>query len=165
MPREPKIPMSPSELPQQRLNLVVDLPPRPDVEIVVGYGMFPEEGMRRRPWPRSPDMLVNVEWAETPAHNGINVFYIEGRKRYWVLWNRWLDDNSWKQLWRWQAVGYCRRRKSIDRRTAAIHLLMTYLELDGTAYENDGDDWINEAGLLSVEEVRAIARSVRDKKR
>jgi hypothetical protein len=154
--------MRPQERPQQRVNLVVELPPRPDVQFVVGYDVYPEQGMRKRPWPRSPHLLVNVEWAETPMNNGINGFYIEGRRRFWMLWNRWLDDNAWTPRWRWISAGYC-PRKGVDRHTAGIHLLMAYLEMDGTAYSEDSDHWINETGLLSVEELRAIAHVMRAK--
>jgi hypothetical protein len=92
-------------------------------------------------------------------NNGVNAFYIEGRRSHWLLWNRWLDDNSWTPRWRWTFAGHC-PRKGIDRRCAAIHLLVAHW-VAGEDAPGDDDHWINETGLLSVEEVRAIAREVR----
>jgi hypothetical protein len=43
MIQEPKIPMSPDQLPQQRIHEVVDLPKRPHpFDFCVGYGSVPE---------------------------------------------------------------------------------------------------------------------------
>ena len=160
MTRKPTLPMTPAALPQQRVNMVVELPPKPDsVELTVGYDIFPEEAMRRRPRPRAPELFVHVEWAETPMHSGVSAFYIEGRRRHWLLWDRWLDDNAWTPRWRWSAAGYC-PRKGIDRRTAAIHLLIEFWTMEDATLDDD-DHWINEPGMLSVEEVRAMARAVR----
>jgi hypothetical protein len=157
MGKEPKIPMSAEELPQQRINEVVDLPPRPEgLEIEVGYGVDYEAAFSVRLAPRLPVMLVQVEWAESPVNYGLNAFYIEGRRRHWLLWNRWFDENDWTPRWRWSLSGYC-ARKNVERKTAGIHLLLAFWAAEkGTA---DGEfDWINEEGLLSVEDVRAMAR-------
>jgi hypothetical protein len=160
MPRKPRIPMTPAALPRQAINLVVALPPAPPgIEFRAGVCDFPDPAMNRRPWPRAPEMLVHVEWAETPMNNGVNALYIEGRRSHWLLWNRWRDDNSWTPRWRWTFAGHC-SRKGIDRRCAAIHLLVAHWVAGEDAPGDDGH-WINETGLLSVEEVRAIAREVR----
>ena len=160
MTRTPRIPMTPAVLPRQRLNLVVALPPAPPgTNFAAGSCDFPEPSMAANPRPRAPEMLVHVEWGETPVHNGVNAFYIEGRRRYWLLWNRWLDDNDFRTRWRWALAGHC-PRAGIDRRCAAIHLLIANWVAEESAPDDD-DHWINETGLLSVEEIRAIARAVR----
>jgi hypothetical protein len=43
MTREPQIPMSPEELPQQHIHEVVTLPPKPEpFDCNVGYDQFPK---------------------------------------------------------------------------------------------------------------------------
>jgi hypothetical protein len=156
----PKIPMTPDARPGQTLNLVVDLPARPPgFAFEIEYDRFPEDGGQMRTAPRSPVFLAQVEWAETPMNNGINAFYIEGRRRHWVLWSRWFDDGGWRWRWRWTSVGYC-ARKGVARDVAAIHLLEEFWRADGTA-PGDSDHWINETGAFNVETLRAIARAAR----
>jgi hypothetical protein len=113
--------------------------------------------------PRSPKLLVQVEWAQTPVNNGINAFYLQARKKYWVLWLRTFDDNSYPWQWNWQAIGYC-CRTNVDKGVAAKHLLLEYWKFTGDPDENSVDDqlfdWINEEGLLSIADVRAIVREL-----
>ena len=160
----PKIPMLPSELPQQRISEVVPLEPRPAVfNFEVGYGDFPAGVLPRQGVPRSPDLLVQVEWAETPNNYGVEAFYLHARKACWVLWLRTLNDNTYPFEWDWQAVGYC-NRKGVDRTAAATHLLLEYwrFERERGASSPDDDDfnWINEEGFLSIADVRAIVREL-----
>jgi len=94
---------------------------------------------------------------------GIEAFYLQARKKYWVLWLRTFDDNS--DPWRsnWQAVGYC-NRTNVLRKAAATHLLLEYWKFTGGLEEDCVDDgvfdWINEEGLLSIADVRAIVREL-----
>jgi hypothetical protein len=107
-------------------------------------------------------LLVQVEWAETPMHNGIEAFYLQARKKYWLLWLRTFDDNSWRWQWDWQPVGYCNRR-GVNREAAAIHLLLEYWKFsaDPNRTSDEAFDWINEQGLLSIADVRAIVRELK----
>ena len=164
MSRLPKIPMSPREVPQQRISEVVSMPPRPVLfDFKVGYGDFPPDVVPKQGVPRSPELLAQVEWAETPTNYGINAFYLQARKKYWVLWLRTFDDNSYPWQWNWQAIGYC-NRPNVDRGVAAKHLLLEYWKFKGSPDENPVDDepldWINEEGLLSIADVRAIVREL-----
>jgi len=97
-------------------------------------------------------------------HNGVNAFYIQARKKYWVLWLRTLDDNCYPWKWQWLPIGSC-DRKSIDKRTAAVYLLLEYWNFDAdnssADIANEAYDWINEEGLLSVSDIRAIVRELR----
>ena len=54
---------------------------------------------------------------------------------------------------------YCPRR-NVDRKTAAIHLLLHAWSYEVAEYQRDRFDWINDAGLLTVSEVHAIERAV-----
>ena len=54
MTREPKIPMSPTELPQQRIHEIVGLPERPaEFNCEVGYGVF-QDGAFPKNAPTTP---------------------------------------------------------------------------------------------------------------
>jgi hypothetical protein len=46
-------------------------------------------------------------------------------RRHRLLWNRWLDDDDFRPRWRWPLAGHC-PRAGIDRRCAAIHLLIVH---------------------------------------
>lgn len=164
MSRLPKIPMLPTEVPQQRIYEVVSLPSRPiPFDFKVGYENFSPDVVPKQGVPRSPELLVQVEWAESPMNNGIDAFYLQARKKYWVLWLRTFDDNSYPWQWHWQAIGYC-NRTNVDRVVAAIHLLMEFWKFTGDLQENNVNDklfdWINEEGLLSIADIRAIVREL-----
>jgi hypothetical protein len=164
MSRLPKIPMLPSEVPQQRVSEVASLPSRPvPFDFKVGYGGFPRDVVPKQGVPRSPELLVQVEWAQIPMNNGINAFYLQARKKYWVLWRRSFDDNCYPWRWDWQVSGYCDRANA-DRKAAAAHLLLEYWKFARDPDENSVDDqvfdWINEEGLLSIADVRAIVREL-----
>jgi hypothetical protein len=63
MTREPKIPMRPEDLPQQRIHEVVCLPERPtEFNCDVGYGVSPKEGLPKTGLANSI-YLCQVEWA------------------------------------------------------------------------------------------------------
>lgn len=167
MSRLPKIPMLPSEAPQQRVSEVISLPPRPaDFEFKVGYGGFEPDAVPKQGVPRSPELLVQTEWAETPMNNGVEAFYLQARKKYWVLWLRLFDDNSEPWRWHWRAIGHC-NRENVDRNAAATHLLLEYWKFqvswneDEDYIDDDVFDWINQEGLLTIADVRAIVRELK----
>ena len=169
MSRLPKIPMLPSEVPQHRISEVVSLPRRPaHFDFTVGYEDFPADVLPKKGVPRSPDLLVQVEWADTPMNSGIEGIYLQGRKKYWILWLRTLDDNSDPWQWNWRSVGYC-HKKGVDRKAAAVHLLLEYWKFtadrDELSVDDDVFDWINEEGSLSIADVRAIVRELKGHQR
>ena len=163
--RGPRVPMSPAALPQQRLSLVVGLPGRPEpFRFRVGYGGFPAGVVLRQGVPRSPAFLVQTEWADTPMNSGVEAYYLQARQKHWVLWLRSLDDNEIPWTWHWLAIGYCDRR-GVTEAVAARHLLLEYLKFragDGGWQRRDPMDWINQEGLLSVADLRAIAHALQD---
>ena len=68
MTREPKIPMAPEQLPQQRIHEVITLPERPAVfDCVVGQRIYPKGALPQKPSPNAT-YLCQVEWAWSPAH-------------------------------------------------------------------------------------------------
>ena len=73
------IPMSPEELPQQRVYEVVDLPPTPaGLETKLDWAEpFPDD--RPKTTPRKVQFLSAVEWAWSPMHNLIDNYYLHQR--------------------------------------------------------------------------------------
>ena len=155
----PKIPMLPSELPQQRIYGIVELPERPTkFECLVGYNSVPKDALPKAA-PRSAVYLGQVEWAWSPMHGRLDAYYLKVHKTHWVLWSRYWDDN-WKK-WEWVAIG-CVARKGVTERVAAVHLLLAYWEWATMNDDLDEFHHINEHGFLSVSDLRAIARRVWD---
>jgi len=158
----PKIPMSPSELPQQRLVEVVELPARPNpFRFQVGYGGFPAEVLPKQGVPRSPRYLFQCEWAEGPGNGSVDAFYLHARKKHWLLWLRYLDENADPWRWRWVLIGYC-QRDGVSEKTAAAHLLLEYwakTASDRSTFETPFE-WVNEEGFLKIADVQAVARAL-----
>jgi hypothetical protein len=103
MTQTPVIPMSPDQLPQQRIHEVVGLIQRPDpFKFSVGYGSVPENA-RGKGTPKSAAYLAQVEWAWSPMHNRLDAYYLHRGRRHWVLLSQYWDDNWGK----WEWVTYC----------------------------------------------------------
>jgi hypothetical protein len=159
MTREPKIPMSAAELPQQRIHEVVLLPARPaEFSSYINYGDMPEKTVSKNP-PRNAIYLCQVEWAWAPAHNRLDSYYLNKGRTHWALWSRYFVDNDYPWKWVWVPVG-CVSLASADERTAAIHLLIDFWRFDAKEGDVDEFHWINEADYLSIAELAAIAREV-----
>ena len=159
MTREPKIPMLPTELPQQRIHEVVSLPARPtEFSSFVNYGDMPEGTVSKNP-PRNAIYLCQVEWAWSPAHNRLDSYYLNKGRTHWSLWSRYLDDNGYPWKWIWVPVG-CVPLAGLDDRTAATHLLIDFWRFDAKEGDVDQFHWINEDSYLSIAELAAIAREV-----
>ena len=157
MIREPKIPMSPEELPQQRIREVINLPERPDeFDCVVGQRTYPKGALPQRPSPDSR-YLCQVEWAWSPMHNRLHAYYLHRGRTHWSLWCKYWDDNWMK--WELASIG-CVPRKGVEERQAAVYLLLEYWVDDAKECGVDEFHWINEDGFLSVADLAAIAREV-----
>lgn len=157
MTREPKIPMSPAELPQQRVHEVVTLPAKPEpFDCSVGYRQFPK-GSLPTGTPSNMTWLCQVEWAWSPMNNRLDAYYLHRGRTHWSLWSRYWDDN-WGR-WSEMAIG-CVHRRGVSQKQAAVYLLLEFW-IDEVA-ENYLDEfhWINEERYLSVAELAAIARKV-----
>jgi hypothetical protein len=69
--KQPRIPMHPSALPQQRLYVVEDLPPRPEQFVTCcdyGIASTAEIQLPTRK-PNSARHLCQLEWAWSPMNN------------------------------------------------------------------------------------------------
>ena len=153
------IPMSPELLPQQKLAEVVSLPELPK-------GLDPKiewvEPLLRQPprsSPRKLTYLFSVEWAWSPMHNRIDNYYLNPRRTGWLLWNNWVEDGGYPWTWHWELMAYGNRCYS-DEKTVASHLILELWKFDAKYHDVDEFHWLNNTGLLDVEDVQAIAREV-----
>ena len=158
MTNDPQIPMSPDELPQQRIHEVVELPEQPvPFECAAGYGCktpkkaFPVEG------PKSPKYLCQTEWAWDPMHCRIEGYYLQRERSHWVLWSRYWSDNEGD--WGWIIVAWV-AKKGVSEREAAVHLLLEFWKGEAEESSLDHFHWINEDAYLSVAELAAIGRAI-----
>ena len=154
MTRRPRIPMLPTELPQQRLYLVKGQPVRP-----AGWSAtIGELSDNDTPatMPRSARHLGQVEWAWSPMHMRIDAYYLSMDRphRRWLLWVKPYDDN-WG---RWEVpvvVARAPRLGLVDTDAAKL-LLIDYLAVQRDQ-DTDRFHWINEEGLLDSGDINAIA--------
>ena len=153
----PRIPLSPKELPRQRLYEVVILPERPATfDIVVFDGRQPGKPKLPRK-PSSPELIVHCEWAWSPMNSRIAAWYLHRSRAHWLLWIRHHDDN-WG-TWEWHAVSGVPLKQASEEQ-AAVHLLIDAWMREKDEMSLDRFHWISEASLLSVAQVKEIAREV-----
>ena len=155
---DPHIPMSPDELPQQRIHEVVELPERPEpFDCLVGYGCKAPQDGRFYSEPRSPIYLGQVEWAWDPMHNRLDVYYLHRDREQWVLWVRYWDDIEGD--WGWVPVA-CVANNGVSEEQAAVHLLIEFWKSGAEESSLDHFHWINETAYLSVAQLAAIGRAI-----
>lgn len=156
MTRKPHIPMSPSELPQQRLYLLKGMPKPP-----AGWAPLDPQALgelAKLKMPRSARYLGQVEWAWSPMHSRVSSYYLsmDRERRHWLLWVRPYDDNwgRWDDPW----VIAAAPRSGLDGRSAGKLLLVHHWNLE----REDGLDqfhWVNEACLLTAGEFNEIGEA------
>ena len=76
-----------------------------------------------------------------------------------MLWNNWVEDGGYPWTWHWELMAYGNRCYS-DEKTVASHLILELWKFDAKYHDVDEFHWLNNTGLLDVEEVQAIAREV-----
>lgn len=152
------IPMSPTDLTQQRLYLVPDLGSAP--QLVISNGEPGMEGIPRK-IPRGADSIAQVEWSWSPMHNRIDAYHIsmDSNHSRWVLWHSCFDDSDYRG--RWELVSaVSTARVGVSKRSAAIALLGHFWREEAADIKLDQYHWINDADLLDVGDLAEIARSV-----
>ena len=153
------IPKVPQARPQQTLYEVVNLPELP---IRLDPKVELDQPLRKnypKASPRKLTYLFSVEWAWSPMNNRIDNYYLNPRRTGWLLWNNWVDDGCVPWKWYWQLVAYGNRCYS-DEKTIATHLVLALWKWDAKENYVDHFHWLNNTGLLDVEDVQAIAREV-----
>lgn len=154
-----QVPMSPADLPQQRLVEMIKLPPLPKtLEIVTNHDQLPTRHSDRES-PGKSTFLVALEWAWSPMHNRLQGFSLERHASGdWVLWGYFVDfvEND-EHPWVISAV--C-PHEDLDERTAGIYLLLAALREAAAVDGLDRFHWIADQGLLGPAEMRVIADKV-----
>jgi len=150
-----KIAMTPDQAPQQRIHLVVDLPPRPK-SFESHCGKYPSIwGVTLEDGPTELQYIGTVEWAWSPMHSRIDSYYLSSdrTRSHWFLWVSSFDDDD--------CLLYASAsKKGICEKTAAIHLLIDAWDYERKFEELDHFHMLNTVELLSVAEFRAIGRVV-----
>jgi len=163
MAKKPTIPMTPDEVTQQRLRLVVELPERPpEFHGICDFVDSMPDDIRPKGSPRNTQYLGSVEWADSPMYTRFDSYYLNPRRSYWLLWIYSQDENEWKQSWKWTLYAYAKKRRGVDERVAATYLLMDAWRAEKDHSYLDHYFLLDESGLLSVAEISEIARQVWD---
>jgi len=153
------VPMLPEQIPQQRLNEVVNLPAKPnDLKVYVDNDV-PLKINRPVAWPRKLIYLCGVEWAWSPAHNRMDHYYLNLKPNYFFLWNHYLDDLSIPWKWEWLFLSYASKCKG-DLKAISTHMLLKYWETECEDQGLDHYHFIGNTGLLNVEDIQALAREI-----
>ena len=157
MSKQPTIPMSPTQLPQQRVYEVVDLPKRPkSFDCRVGYGCSPRDGLPKTGLDHAA-YLCQVEWAWSPMHSRLDAYYLHRGRSEWSLWSKFWDDD-WD---RWEHIGIGTvGRRGVSQTQAGVYLLIAFWRQEITDSSLDQFHWINEAVELSVAQLGAMAREI-----
>ena len=152
----PKTPMHPSEVPQQRVYLLKDMPGRPDGfrGSCIYYEGQPD-GLVEPDEPNNPTLVGGVEWTWSPMHSRLDNYFIERHGKWWLLWNAFEDDNTWEGEVVWTLYGAA-ESEAVSEHEASIYTLMDAWAGD----EVDHFHWINHEGVLSVGDMNEIARAV-----
>ena len=153
------VPMLPEQIPQQRLNEVVNLPAKPnDLKVYVDNDV-PLKINRPVAWPRKLIYLCGVEWAWSPAHNRMDHYYLNLKPNHFFLWNHYLDDLSIPWKWEWLFLSYASKCKG-DLKAISTHMLLKYWETECEDQGLDHYHFIGNTGLLNVEDIQAVAREI-----
>jgi len=92
-------------------------------------------------------------------HHRIDNSYLNPHRTGWLLWNNDLDDGTVPWSWHWSLYAHCEKGK-FDEKTIAIHLIKALWESEAEDQSAEHYHWINNTGLLSVEEIQALGREV-----
>jgi hypothetical protein len=156
--RTPPLPMSPDQLPVQRLVEVVDLPSVPDsFAPTVCLFWMPDDILPKRR-PRKMTFLGTIEWAWGPMSSRVETYWLHRAKRHWVVW---IEDRDWTNDpdYKWQVAAYV-ERDGVSAEAAAPHLIAARWQQEQEERELDHFHFVSNEGALAVPEWMAIGREV-----
>jgi hypothetical protein len=157
MTRHRRLPLTPDQLPRQRLVEVVGLPAVPaDFDPTVCLYWMPRD-ILPKVRPRRMTYLGTVEWAWNPMSSRVEAYFLHGARRHWVLWV--LDPFPNEPEWAWQVAAYTPRR-GVTAREAAHHLVIERWREEAEERALDHFHFVSEEGDLAVADWRAIGRAV-----
>ena len=151
--------ISPNIRRQARPCEAVILPKRP--EFLEPKIELEEPYLRQTPEasPRKRTFLFSAEWAWSPINNRLNNYYLNSNRTSLLLWNNYVEDGFVNWTWHWELLAYAKHCQS-DEKTVATHLILEFWKYEAERHLLEHYDRINNLGLLSVEQVQAIAREV-----
>ncbi|MCW5716750.1 MAG: hypothetical protein KIS68_02850 [Bauldia sp.] len=159
--RDPRIPMTPQQIPQQGVYIPVGAPWRPErFDVAVGYDerSLPEDAQLKRP-PRKAHYLFQAEWAWSPMNNRLSAFYLHRGRRYWSIFDRAYDEDGPQSRWQWYQRAVVPLRQA-SAKQAAFWLMVELMKFDHDEAFVEEWHWIGEAGELGIAETKAIAHIV-----
>jgi hypothetical protein len=108
---------------------------------------------------RTTSFLCKLEWSWSPMNERMESYYLQRRRKHWVLWIKRYDDN-WQKWDAPIAIARCPRVDE-DHKAAAMILLAGSFTEEIRQYDNELDRYtINDTGSLSMEDLDAVADSV-----
>lgn len=157
--RNPRIPMTPEQLPEQRIYVPEGRPRRPEnFEAIVSWDAHDlPEAARLKGRPRSATYLFQAEWAWSPMNNRLSAFYLHRGRRFWSVFERYFDDN-WMR-WEWQQRAVLPLAQATERQ-AAFWLMVELMKFDRNRSDVEEWHWIGETATLDIPDIKAIAHEV-----
>lgn len=160
MAQLPTIPMSPLDLPSQRIYLVPNYPLEP-----YGWAVSFDTGASHLPKrrPHSARYLGQVEWSWSPMHSRIDAYHLSlnSARSAWVLWLSFFDDQSWKFVD--THIAAWAPRKGMQGADAAVLLIEAFWRREkNDITELDHFHWVGQEGLLTAAVFKEIGRKVWD---
>jgi hypothetical protein len=152
------LPMTPDQLPEQRLVEVVALPKVPDSFEPIPCLFFVPDHILPRKLPREMTFLGTVEWAWGPRSSRIETYWLHRARRHWVVW---IEDRDWTNdpEYKWQVAAYA-KRTGVSAEAAVPHLILARWELEMEERQLDHFHFVSNEGMLTVPAWMAIGRAV-----
>lgn len=154
----PALPVTPNQLPKQRLVQVVDLPKVPTSFAPIPCLFFMPDHILPKKRPREMTFLGTIEWAWGPMSSRIESYWLHCARRHWVVW---IEDRDWTNdpEYKWQVAAYVERR-GVSAKAAASHLVLDRWALELEERQLDHFSFVSIEGALSVPQWMAIGREV-----
>jgi hypothetical protein len=141
-------------VPPQKVEMPKIEPP-PKIE----FDMDGSARWLKRMDPGRAEFLCTIEWSETPVNERMESYYLQQSRTHWILWIRQYDDN-WGKWEKPLAIARC-PWKGFAAGDAAMTLLAAVLREGQRLYQSGwGPFDINNTGMLSTEELNAVANAV-----
>lgn len=158
--RKPRIPMSPTQLPQQRVTTVIRMPDRPtEFHSCPAFDSEQHCELQQQCIPDSADYLCSLEWAWGPTNDLLVGYYLsdDNERNLWLLWTHAYNEDSldWVSLLQRFAP-----RLDLSERDAAILLLHDCLLSERRRSGLEKYHWVAKEGLLNSSEVECVAREI-----
>lgn len=168
----PPIALHPSELPQQKLTLVREVPEFPK-DWLFTFDDHQGDLIKAQ---GSSEFLCSLEWAWSPMHDRLQSWVATKSKcgEFILLTTGFFNEDALYGLcdengnpvdadaepWIFQEIGFCKVHPHLSFKDHALLCLIESLREEISYSEIDEYHWINSQGLLSCSDIAAVARVV-----